>query len=233
MSAVPLSRTAAARWAALASGLLGLAAVAFLVLFFAVARPWASSSDPAGYGRLNDILSLLQYVALVPVVARLETLLAGDARARRWSTAGLVGCGAYILLDALLLAGTLPFAVQVVPASAAAFVTMGWAVEMSAAGARAGLLSPAVIRMGAAFRILLPAAVAGIVAGYLVSVVFDVGWAWVAGGLPGLVAWAMFPAWALLLGLSPGRPFAEHGPDTSRPSAEPGPGTGRGGAATT
>ncbi|MFI6317432.1 hypothetical protein ACIBG8_07925 [Nonomuraea sp. NPDC050556] len=185
-------------WAGV-SGVLGLVAAAFLVLFYVAARPWEAGGQEGWYGLANDVLTALQYVALVPVVVGLGRLMPGDARARRWTRVGLVASIGVVVLQVLLVTGLLPFAYQVVPVSLCGVAAMCWAGGISAAGARAGALPGAVTGFGRAVAVGLPVAVVAFAVGALVTAVFDVPWAWVAGGVPGVVVWAMFPAWAVLL----------------------------------
>ncbi|MET9242590.1 hypothetical protein [Nonomuraea sp. NPDC003709] len=201
MKTDPHPLPASLRRQAVAGGVTGLVADAFLVLFYVVARPWADDPGDSWLGPANDVLVLLQYLALVPVVRGLGRLMAGDARARGWTRIGLVAAVLVVVLQALLLTGLMPFEYQVVPVSLSAVAGMCWAGAISAAGARTGTLPAAVTRLGRAIVIGLPVAVGAFGVGFLVTVFFDVSWAWAAGGIPGAVVWTMFPAWTLLVGL--------------------------------
>jgi hypothetical protein len=106
------------------------------------------------------------------------------------------------VLQLLLITGVLPFAIQVVPASLSAIATICWAGAISAAGARTHTLPPAVIRLGRALVIGLPIVVAVFAAGFVVTIVSGVTWAWAAGAIPGGVVWLMFPLWSLLLAVN-------------------------------
>lgn len=187
------------RWAA-ASGVTGLIANAFLVLFYLTARPWADEPEDGWFGLANDYLVAIQYLALVPVILGLGRLLTGDARARLWTRIGLVAAVAVVVLQALLVTGVMPFAYQVVPVSLSGIAAMCWAGAISAAARRSRALPATVTRLGRAIVLGLPAAIAAFGIGALVTVVFDLEWAWAAGAIPGVVVWTLFPAWTLLLG---------------------------------
>ncbi|MER6006529.1 hypothetical protein ABT120_48890 [Nonomuraea angiospora] len=122
MKTDPHPLPASLRRQAVAGGVTGLVADAFLVLFYVVARPWADDPGDSWLGPANDVLVLLQYLALVPVVRGLGRLMAGDARARVWTRIGLVAAVLVVVLQALLLAGLMPFEYQVVPVSLSAVV---------------------------------------------------------------------------------------------------------------
>ncbi|WP_433444158.1 hypothetical protein [Nonomuraea sp. CA-141351] len=194
------------RWWAAASGAIGLIANAFLVLFYLTAQPWTDHPGDGWFGPANDVLVLIQYLALVPVVLGLGRLMAGDARARVWTGIGLVAAVAVIVLQALLITGAMPFESQVVPVSLSAVLTMCWAGAISAAGTRTGALPGAVARLGRVVVIGLPIAAGAFGLGALITVASGVSWAWAAGGIPGIVVWTLFPVWTLLLATAPSRP---------------------------
>ncbi|MGP3920913.1 hypothetical protein [Nonomuraea sp. 10N515B] len=187
------------RWAAGASGVIGLIANVFLILFFVTAQPWTDAPGDGWFGWANDVLVVVQYATLLPVILTLGRLMAGDARARGWTWIGLAAAVAVIVLQVLLVTETLPFAVQVVPLSVSAVVAMCWAGAISGAGTRTGTLPVTVTRLGRTIVIVLPIAVVAYGAGALVAGALDVPWAWAAGGIPGVVLWTLFPAWTLLL----------------------------------
>ncbi|GAA0969555.1 hypothetical protein GCM10009555_016900 [Acrocarpospora macrocephala] len=128
--------------------------------------------------------------------------MTGDARARVWTRVGLAAA-ALIVLQVLLLTGALPFRFQVVPVSLSAVATMCWAGAIGAAGARTRTLPATVTRLGRIIVIGLLITAGALAIGAFVTVVFDVSWAWVAGGIPGAVSWALLPAWTLMLALNP------------------------------
>ncbi|MEV1178481.1 hypothetical protein [Nonomuraea sp. NPDC049784] len=203
------------RWWAAASGGTGLIANAFLVLFYLTAQPWTGNAGDGWFGAANDVLVLIQYLALVPVVLGLGRLMDGDTRARVWTGIGLVAAVAVIVLQALLITGAMPFERQVVAVSLSAVLTMCWAGAISAAGTRTRTLPRTVTRLGRVVVIGLPIALGTFGIGALVTAVSGVSWAWAAGGIPGFVVWTLFPAWTLLLATAPSRP-------RDRPTADPG-----------
>jgi hypothetical protein len=194
---------ASIRWWALASGVAGLVADAFLVLFYVTAKPWTGAVNDGWFGRANDLLVVGQYLALVPVVLGLGQLMSGDARARRWTRISVAACIAVLVLQVLLLTRVLGFAIQVIPVSLSVIVTMFWAGAISSAGARTRTLPRSAIRLGRVFRIGPPIAVAVFAVGFVVSLVADISWAWVAGGGLASVIWFLFPLWTALLALGP------------------------------
>jgi hypothetical protein len=53
---------------ALASGLIGILANCYLVLFYLTAKPWQRGSVDGSYGAINDWLIPLQLALLIPIV---------------------------------------------------------------------------------------------------------------------------------------------------------------------
>ncbi|TMR95858.1 hypothetical protein [Nonomuraea basaltis] len=200
-TAILLPLPAPVRWSAAASGVIGLIANAFLILFLVTAQPWTDAPDDGWFGWANDVLIVVQFAALLPVILALGRLMAGDVRARAWTWIGLAAAVAVIILQVLLVTGTLPFATQIVPVSVSVVVAMCWAGAISTAGTRTRTLPATVTRLGRTNLIILPIAVVAYGVGALVTGVLDVPWAWAAGGIPGVVLWTLFPAWTLLLGL--------------------------------
>ena len=179
------------RWSALASGVTGLVADLFLVLFYLF---FFGFDTGAFLGTVNDVLMVVQYVALVPVVLALGRSNRASSGARRWTLVGLVATVAVIVLQVALLAG-LPFELQVVPVSLSSVAAMVWAGGIS----RTAALPTAVARLGRLLLVALPVAIAAFAVGFAVTLVSGVSWAWIAGGLPGLVLWFLFPMWTVRL----------------------------------
>jgi hypothetical protein len=182
----------------------------FLLLFYVTATPWVEGAGASDwYGQANDELIVVQYLALGPLVFGLGRLMRGDGRARVWTTVGLAACVAVVVLQALLLAQVLPFDIQVVPVSLGIVGTVCWAGGISGAGSRTGTLPESVTRSGRLLALGLPIGVATFAVGFVVTVVSDLSWAWVAGGLPGFVIWFMFPVWTLLLAVVPSATYVD------------------------
>jgi hypothetical protein len=188
------------RWSALVSGVTGLIADLFLVLFYLF---YFGFGTGAFLGTVNDVLIVVQYVALVPVVLALGRPASGtdspsrSTKARRWTLLGLVAAVAVIVLQVALLAG-LPFEIQVVPVSLSSIAAMCWAGGIS----RTGGLPAAVARLGRLLLVALPIAIAAFAVGFAVTLVSGVSWAWIAGALPGIVLWFLFPVWTVRLSTS-------------------------------
>lgn len=197
---------AIAGWA-LASGVAGVAADVLLLLFYVEAMPWEDSPGaPTWYGTANDWLVIVQFAALLPVMYWLGRQLGDNARVRAWTRLGLAAAAGITGLQVLLLAGVLDFAVQGPLVGACAVLTLGWVWAISGAGPRA--LPARLARFG---RLLGPGTAVAVVAfalGALVSETTGISWAWVAGGLPGFVVWALLPVWTLLLAPALNRPVA-------------------------
>ena len=200
MTATVTRLPASVRGSALTSGLIGVIAAAFLVLFYITARPWMDSPNEGWFGLANDALTMVQYLALIPVVVGLRRIMSGDPGARVWSGAAVTAAVALVVLQLLLVTRLLPFAVQVIPASLCALVTLCWAAAISSAGARTGTLPSPTIHLGQAIGIGLPIALVSFLIGFAVTAVADVPWAWVAGGIPGAIVWLLFPLWTLRVG---------------------------------
>ena len=203
--------TASVKWWALMSGVTGVVANVFLLLFYVTVKPWDEAPGPFGwFGRANDTLVVVQYLALVPVILGLERLMSDDVRARAWTRVGLAACIAIIVLQVLLLAWVLSFDIQIVPVGLSVIATVCWAGAISSAGSRTSTLPRSVTRLGRFLAVALPVGAAVFAIGFLVALVSDLSWAWVAGGLPGFAIWFLFPVWTLLLAVAPARAGRPH-----------------------
>jgi hypothetical protein len=125
---------------ALASGVVGIVGNLYLVLLYLVDKPWQPGSVDGGYGTINDWLVTLQLALLIPVVVRLGQQTRIEKWTRRWTGIALIASVAVVLLQLLLLAGVLPFAVQFGPVSVCIVLLFCWAGVISAAGQRHGVL---------------------------------------------------------------------------------------------
>jgi len=171
------------RWSALVSGVTGLVADLFLVVFYIL---YFGFGTGAFFGTANDALIVVQYAALLPVIRALGP--------GGWTRVGLVAAGAVIVLQVALLAG-LPFEIQVGPVSLGTVATMCWAGGIS----RTARVPAALARLGRLLLVALPFAAAAFGVGFAVTAVSGVSWAWIAGGLPGVVLWVLFPVWTVRL----------------------------------
>src|SRR3954452_2130774 len=111
----PPGRTAAdarARAAALVSGATGIAANAFLGLFYALAAPFSGNGSGAGWlGTVSDWLEVAQFLALVPVVTALGRRVAASRPLRVVTVAGAAAMATTAAAQLLLVAGLLRFEV--------------------------------------------------------------------------------------------------------------------------
>jgi hypothetical protein len=186
--------------AALASGSIGIVANVYLVLFYLVAKPWQPGSVGGGYGTINDWLVALQLALLIPVVVWLGQQTRIEKWPRWWTAIALAASIAAVLLQVLLVAGVLPFAVQVGPVALCIVLLLCWAGVISAAGGRRGVLSHPTVRLGRLMMWAVPVGAATFAIGAGISALQGQGsWAWVVGALPGALVWLAFPLWVLLV----------------------------------
>jgi hypothetical protein len=193
--------TAGARWWALASGVTGLVANLFFVLFYVTAKPWRDGvSTDEWFGTVNDWLTAVQYAALLPVVRWLGNRMAGDGRARRWTVVGLAAAAGVVVLQLLLTVGVLPFQIQVVPVTLCIVGSICWIGGISAAGQRTGALPGRVTRSGRVLAVGFLAGMAVFVVGVLLAWVAGLGpVAWGVTALPAFAVWCLVPGWSVLL----------------------------------
>jgi hypothetical protein len=130
------------------SGILAAVGVAFLVAMFASFAVGAREAALA-FGRVNDVLILVAYLLAAPAVIAVRAILrpqvarAGDVLA----LVGIAAIAAIVVLQLLLVAGTLTFEEQVGPVSIALLVLGAWFVVAGWLGSASGLL-PGGARMG-------------------------------------------------------------------------------------
>ena len=185
---------------ALASGLVGIVANVYLVLFYLTAKPWQPDSVGGGYGTVNDWLIPLQLVLLIPIVIWLGQQTQIEKGSRRWTAIALAASIAATLLQLLLVLGVLPFAIQVGPVAVCVVLLLCWAGSISSAGRRHHVLSHSTVRLGRLMMWAVPVGAATFAVGIGISALQGQGsWAWVVGGLPGALAWLAFPLWVLLV----------------------------------
>jgi hypothetical protein len=191
---------AAARWAVL-SGLAGLFANGLLILFFALARPWAREvSEFAWLGPANDALVVVQFAALVPVALAVHARLGGRL-GRSATTAAVTAMVAAVVLQLALIAGVVAFEAQVWAVLVCFVVAFGWVLAASRAG-RDVLPRPAV-RLGTTVGTGFLAAIALAGLGTLLPPGLGRYALWGLAGVLGMVGWLGFPVWPLLLARVP------------------------------
>ena len=185
---------------AVASGLIGILANIYLVLFYLTAKPWQPGSVGGGYGTINDWLIPLQLILLIPMVIWLGQQTQIEKRSRRWTGIALAASIAATLLQLLLVIGVLPFAIQVGPVAVCVMLLLCWAGIISSAGQHHHVLSHSTVRLGRLLMWAVPVGVVAFAVGIGISALQGEGsWAWVLGGLPGALAWLAFPLWVLLV----------------------------------
>jgi len=120
-----------AGYAAIASGVVGVAMVATLIAMYALFALGPSARDTAlKVGWINDVLAIVVYGMALPVVPALHSIVKETGSARS-VTLALVGAGslvATITLQWLLATGRLSFEAQILPVSFALLSAGVWMV---------------------------------------------------------------------------------------------------------
>jgi hypothetical protein len=154
-------------------------------------------------GRANDILVAVQFATLLPVIRGLLNVMPTAPRVLPWTRVGLMAAAAVVVLQVLLIARIIPFALQVIPVTLCIIVTFFWVGAISHAGERTHALPKSITRLGRFLSLGLPVGAGVFLTGVLVSWATHLGssaWVWVVGALPGFVVFFVFPIWCLLLG---------------------------------
>jgi hypothetical protein len=134
-------------WAALVSGLvsaIGFVALALLYAFFAA----GSTSEAVAFGRINDVLAVVNGLLMLPVAAAVHVLLRSQ-RPTASRLALLMGIGAnlaIVMLQSLLVVGTLTFQQEIGPVLVAFLFLAAWFVTTGYLGSSSRLL-PNGVRM--------------------------------------------------------------------------------------
>ena len=115
---------------------MALAALVLLYVSFAV------SLGDFPYGPTNDVLTLVHYAMLVPIVLTVHGLVrvSDGARAKKALMVGMAGIAMVVLLQLLLVTGVLPFGVQVLMVVLAFFLVLYWYVVAGTLGRETGVL---------------------------------------------------------------------------------------------
>lgn len=183
------------RWA-IGSGVAGIAAALFL-LGMVTLQPLGVHLGPVTFGGVNDVLTVVQFALLPPVVLALARRLprSGVVTVTAWlGAAAAVGCAA---LAVLLIVRVMTFAQQVVPQVLTIMVITGWLLTLGLVAHRTRAL-PRWFSLGA----LLDAAgllfgfvfvAAGFVLPARIGLIVQIP-GYVAGGL----AWVALPVLVLL-----------------------------------
>lgn len=188
--------TAAAGFAVV-SAVAGITANVLLIGFFTLAPPWLPGPNRfAWLGTANDVVVIVQFAALVPVVAALRHLLPTARRVRVATVAAMMGSVLVVVLQVLLVAGSVDFAVQGPLVTICLAVVFGWVLVVS----RTDATPPAVARLGAGIAVAFGSGI--LVTGAALLLPTASAWQYLAFGLgavPAMLGWLAFPVWALLL----------------------------------
>ncbi len=132
----------------LASGVIAAVGVVFLVAMFASFAIGARSAGLA-FGWINDVLVMISYLLAVPAVVAVHGLSRPYApiRSLLGLVVGIVAITAIVVLQWLLVVGTLTFEAQIGPASIAFLGLASWFVLAGHLGQSTGIL-PRGVRMG-------------------------------------------------------------------------------------
>ena len=118
-----------AGWCAYASRVVGVFGIVFLVLLYTL-------GTGKGFGTLNDVSVIVQYMLALPIVLTLHQILRSNdlALSRTAMVLGLAGMLAAIILQLLLVTGVLSFGQQVGMVIAAFMVILAWFVIVERLG---------------------------------------------------------------------------------------------------
>lgn len=194
-SAGELPPVSTGRWA-LVAGVAGVSANLLLVLFFALAQPWRwPDSDLAWLGPANDVMVVVQFVALVPVAVAVRERLGAARLVGTATAAAVVAMLAVVVLQLSLLAGVLPFDMQAPLVTGCLPVIFAWLLVISRSGALPAGLARFGVTVAASFLIGMGIAVIALVLPSGSAIQYAGFGLAVAIGLPG---WLGFPVWPLL-----------------------------------
>jgi hypothetical protein len=201
-TAPPPIRTAAdrrARSAALVSGATGLAANAFLVLFYVLAEPFSDAPNGAAWlGPANDWLMVPQFLALIPVATAIGRRLPATRWARALTVAGVAAMAAIVLAQLALVLGLLTFDPQLWIVVSSMLGLYLWLLGASLVGHRTARLPRVLTRAGVLLGTSVFAGAALVGAGALVPE--PARWALIVPGLVlGGAGWLALPVFPLLV----------------------------------
>jgi hypothetical protein len=169
---------------ALISGIAGLLANVFLVLFFSFG--WL--------GTANDAVLVVQFLAMIPVALALRRWLP-PTRSARLVTAMAVGAmAAAPVLQLMLIAGVLDFYLQVRLVVSAFLLVYAWVFVVSSIGHRSGALPRSVTRFGLLLGVSFPLGLLLMGSGMLLDLGSPAQLAWLAWA-----GWLALPVWPLVL----------------------------------
>jgi hypothetical protein len=188
---------------AVVAGVTGVAANAFLIAYYVLARPWAAGhSGPYEWlGPANDIVGSISMALLIPVIGYVWGRVRGDRLLDALSGAAMLASAAFAAAGPMLVTGRITLETQFVVAGLGLPVIFGWLWRANRAARRQGLLAPRTARLGRWIGIfaLAATALAGIGALLPVGSVAQIVVLGVAA-IPGLPAYLTFPVWQILAG---------------------------------
>ena len=134
-------------WAALASGLISAVGFVCLVLMYVLFAA-SSTSEALAFGWINDVLAVVNGLLMLPVAVAVHVLLRSQ-RPTASRLALMIGIGAdlaIVVLQSLLVVGTLTFQQEIGPVLVAFLFLVAWFVTTGYLGGSSGLL-PNGVRM--------------------------------------------------------------------------------------
>lgn len=205
------------RWpflSALACGIVGLVANAFLVGFFALGYPSVGDATWGWLGFANDVAGIVEFALFIPVIVAVARLLPSRRATTAITGLGLVAATGLVVVSVALVVGAMPFEVQVRYVIGFLVGLYAWLLAVSSVGHRANALPRSVTRFGLLLGVSWPGALLLTLAGLMIGGV-DLGA--LQFGLPGVLLvvpalvlgslnWLVLPVWPLLLATTVFRP---------------------------
>ena len=197
METFNVSGATGARSLALVSGIVGIAAALFLIGFFAL-DSYGLRPGGISLGTINDVLGVVQFLALAPVAWALGRRLPATRTVRVATVIAVVAMLAFAVLGVLLVARVLTFEQQIGPLMVTIVAIYGWLLAVNLVAHRTRTLPRAVSRAGVLVAALLLTALVLTGAGYVLPGAVGQIATWLGYGL-GVVGWLGLPLYALLL----------------------------------
>jgi hypothetical protein len=187
-----------ARTAALLTGVTGVVGNVFLLLFFALARPFDIHTGYSWLGPANDAVTVAQFIAFVPVAVALRARLPVSRALDVMTAVAVAAMAAYVALQVMLLAEVIAFETQVGFVMVAIALVVAWVLQVSLSAHRTLALPRPVTRLGVLTGAGFFAGSVLVASGFAVpepmrSILFGI------GGVLGGLAWLALPVFPLLL----------------------------------
>lgn len=188
MAAWPMSARAVAGFA-IAAAVVEAVCVVATILFFSLE---STSTEPHVFGPISDLTTSLFDLLFLPVVAYFIRGMARTrvAKALGWVTFGMTALGA--INSALLVFDLIPDGVSLTITLGVIAIQAVWFVWLGAAARRTDVLPRWLGTFALVFGLVMLVA--------LVAVAIPGGWLVAAG--PGMLAWAAWPVWLILLAIA-------------------------------